>query len=138
MSLKYISQLPDIDLLAKAEKNLNPSTYDTSPLDAGWQSGLIGTMYFVAQGVDELGRKKYRTRMWATRQDPGTGSASSGLACYLALRDGASKFVFTQGIEMGRKNVIEVEVVLGKDGKEVEKVLLSGEAVEVMEGTLEV
>lgn len=124
---------------AKEKGNLAIDTYDPTPLDSGWQNGLIGTMYFVAQGVDELGRKKYRTRMFGSREDPGTGSASSALGCFLALRgeERESRFVFVQGVEMGRRNEIEVEVVRGGAG-DVQKVLLSGAAVTVMEGSLEV
>ena len=134
-------ELPSLEELgrAKGKGNLAPDTYDPSPLDAGWRNGLIGTMYFVAQGVDELGRKKYRTRMFGSREDPGTGSASSALGCYLALRgeERESRFVFEQGVEMGRRNEIEVEVVREGD-REVREVLLSGAAVTVMEGSLEV
>jgi PhzF family phenazine biosynthesis protein len=77
--------------------------------------------------------------MFATREDPGTGSASSGLGCLLSAKDGmnsVSRFVFEQGVEMGRRNEISVEVHRGEN--HIEKVLLSGEAVKVMEGTLEV
>lgn len=140
--------LPDLPTLAKATVNLHVekygSTYDPSPLDDGWQVGLVGTMYLVAQGLDEFGRKKYRTRMFGSREDPGTGSASSALGCYLALQEpkeageGPFRYAFIQGVEMGRKNNIAVEVTRGEDGQGIEKVLLSGAAVKVMEGTLEV
>jgi len=136
--------LPDLPTLAKAKKNLNVDTYDPSPLDEGWQKGLVGTMYLVAQGVDEFGRKKYRTRMFGSREDPGTGSASSALGCWLALKEpkeagkGPFQFAFTQGVEMGRPNDISVEVTRDEAGTGIEKVLLSGPAVETMEGTLEV
>lgn len=92
-----------------------------------------------------------RTRMIRTRmvldvlEDPATGSASSALAVYLAkhhpkLRKPEQKlhkFEFTQGVEMGRKSVIGLEVHLG-DGAKVEKVVLSGSAVEIMEGNITV
>jgi predicted PhzF superfamily epimerase YddE/YHI9 len=45
--------------------------------------------------------------------------------------------VFEQGVEMGRRNVISVEVTRGEGGEGVEKVVLSGAAVTVMEGQLE-
>lgn len=147
MSFIFV-ELKDLETLAKARENLNVkyhgSTYTATPLDEGWQVGLIGTMYFVSQGVDEFGRKKYRTRMFGSREDPGTGSASSALGCYLALKEekeagkGPFKFAFTQGVEMGRKNEISVEVSRGEGGVGIERVVLSGKAVEVMEGTLEV
>jgi PhzF family phenazine biosynthesis protein len=134
------AELPSLEALAaaKGEGNLNADTYDPSALDEGWQNGLVGTMYFVPQGEDAHGRKTYRTRMFASREDPGTGSASSGLACLLAERAGVGhfKFVFEQGVEMGRRNEITVEVQRGESG--IEKVILSGTAVKVMEGTLEI
>lgn len=136
--------LPDLECLAKANENLNGYTFDAAPLDDGWQVGLIGTMYIVAQGVDEFGRKRYRTRMFGTREDPGTGSASSALGCWLALqeekgsRKGPFRYAFTQGVEMGKRNDISVEVTRDEAGTGIEKVVLSGPAVEVMEGTLEV
>ena len=144
------SILPDLETLAKAGDNLNiircgpKGSYDPSPLDEGWQVGLVGTMYVVAQGNDEYGRKRYRTRMIASREDPGTGSASSGLGCYLASQEpkeagkGPFSYAFTQGVEMGRRNDIAVEVTRGEDGEGIEKVVLSGAAVKVMEGILEI
>lgn len=145
-----LSILPDLEALAKASQNLNAvrygpgGTYESSPLDEGWQVGLVGTMYVVAQGIDEYGRRKYRTRMFGTREDPGTGSASSGLGCYLASQEpkeagkGPFLYAFTQGVEMGRRNDIAVEVTRGEGGLGIEKVVLSGAGVKVMEGTLEI
>jgi len=59
-------ELPDLESLGKVkqEGNLNKDTYDPSVLDEGRRNGLVSTMYFVSQGVDELGRKRYRTRMF--------------------------------------------------------------------------
>jgi PhzF family phenazine biosynthesis protein len=140
--------LPDLETLENAKVNLNNekfgSTYNSVSLDDGWQEGLVATMYFVAQGVDEFERKRYRTRMFGTREDPGTGSASCSLGCYLALREpqesgkGPFRYTFTQGVEMKRRNDIAVEVMRTDDGEGIEKVLLSGAAVKVMEGVLEV
>jgi PhzF family phenazine biosynthesis protein len=137
MSFIFVS-LPDLEALASAQVTLHPNTYDPSPLDEGWKNGLIGTMYYVAQGTDEFGRRMYRTRMFGSREDPGTGSASSGLACYLASLEGKGpfKFALVQGVEMGRRNEISIEVAKGEMG--IDKVVLSGAAVKVMEGTLEV
>ncbi|RFU29830.1 hypothetical protein B7463_g6493, partial [Scytalidium lignicola] len=136
--------LPDLETLAKVDRSLHPDTYNTSPLDKGWDAGLIGTMYLVAQGTDEFGRKKYRTRMFGSCEDPGTGSASCALACWLSLQEpksagqGPFKFAFIQGVEMGRQNNISVEVMRDEGGAEIEKVVLSGAGVSVMEGTLEI
>jgi PhzF family phenazine biosynthesis protein len=136
--------LPDLETLGRTRESLHLNTYDPSPLDEGWKIGLIGTMFFVPQGEDEFGRKRYRTRMFGSREDPGTGSASSALGCYLALQEeksrgkGPFKFAFTQGVEMGKKSEIDVEVTRDDKGTGIEKVVLSGAAVKVMQGTLEV
>ena len=136
--------LPDLETLAKASQNLNAETYNPSTLDAGWQVGLVGTMYVVPQGIDEFGRKGYRTRMFGRFEDPGTGSASSALGCWLSLQEkkeagkGPFRYAFMQGVEMGKKNDISVEVTRNEAGTSIEKVLLAGPAVEVMKGTLEV
>ncbi|KAH6677379.1 phenazine biosynthesis protein-like protein phzf family [Halenospora varia] len=141
MSFIFV-RLPSLQALGKASANItkNGDTYDPSPLDAGWQNGLVGTMYFVFDGTDSQGRSKYRTRMFASREDPGTGSASSALGCWLAVSGEGEKFVFEQGVEMGRRNEILVEVETeGEEGKKsVKGVRLSGRAVKVMEGSLEV
>ncbi|CAG8950898.1 hypothetical protein HYFRA_00003115 [Hymenoscyphus fraxineus] len=145
MSFIYV-ELPSLSALEKValgteNGNLVFNTYQGHPhLDEGWQVGLVGTMYFVDMGK-EGGKWRYRTRMIASREDPGTGSASSGLAGLLALRkvvggEGRESFAFTQGVEMGRQCEISVEVVLG--GGEVKEVYLGGSAVVVMEGNLEV
>ena len=144
MSFIFV-ELPDLATLAKASRTLAPATYDTSPLDDGWQSGLIGTMYLVSQWVDEAGWHRYRTRMFVDEmEDPGTGSASCALACWLALKKpedsgvGPFKFAFTQGIEMGRQNDIAVEITRDDSGEGIKEVIMSGAAVKVMEGTLEI
>lgn len=142
MSFIFV-KLETLEALSSAEevKNLQEDTYDPSSLDDGWKEGLIGTMYFVAQGEDESGRKKYRTRMFGSREDPGTGSASSALGCHLAGLEGKEKgvvkFRFEQGVEMGRSNEIEVDVTRSEGGEGVERVVLSGAAVTVMEGNLQ-
>lgn len=116
---------------------MNGHTYDTQRLDEGWKVGLVATLYYCYQGKDEYGREKYRTRHSGTREDPGTGSASSGLACFLALKGKETSFAFQQGVEMGRPNDISVKVMKNQEGV-VEKVVLSGQAVKVMEGELEI
>ncbi|RDW68087.1 hypothetical protein BP6252_09483 [Coleophoma cylindrospora] len=134
--------LPDLPALAKATTHIQ-AREDVGILDEGWQNGLIGTMYFVAQGEDDVGRKVYRTRMFVEGfEDPGTGSASCALACWLALQEGGSqkhnRFAFVQGVEMGRRNDISVEVAMNEKGDGPAQVFLSGTAVKVMEGSLEV
>lgn len=136
--------LPDLETLERADRNLHDETYEPVSLDEGWRNGILCTMYYVPQGEDAFGRMRFRTRMFGTREDPGTGSASSALGCYLAGKIPASKgkgpfrFAFEQGVEMGRRNEISVEVTRGDRGEGIERVILSGRAVKVMEGTLTV
>lgn len=99
-----------------------------------WQ-GLVG-LYAFYEGEGGL----VRTRMFMdTVEDPATGSAASTLAAWLGKRKGPGKWKFeiVQGVEMGRRSDIEVQVEVGRDG-EVAKVELGGEAVQVMEGVITV
>jgi PhzF family phenazine biosynthesis protein len=135
--------LPDLEALGKATRNLHGNTYDPAVLDEGWREGLLATMYYVPLSTDASGRCSYRTRMHGSREDPATGSASSALASFLALQEPVEKskgpfmYAFTQGVEMGSKSDIEVEVVRDNNAA-VESVVLCGTAVRVMEGSLEV
>lgn len=113
----------------------------TQLLDERWREGLIGTYYFTVLDDGETGGVvKVRSRMWGSREDPATGSASSGFACWWALRQKSRevRFEVTQGVEMGRKSEIGVVVRKTESGDGIEEVKLSGGAVQVMEGTIEV
>jgi predicted PhzF superfamily epimerase YddE/YHI9 len=133
-------ELPDISRLAEAYGTLNKSS-ETMSLDEGWRKGFMATMYFVAQGCDATGKKCYRTRMFTEwMEDPGTGAASCALACWLASKEvnaQSFRFAFTQGVEMGRRNDISVEVTKTPEGDDIRTVALGGIAVKVMEGILE-
>lgn len=110
-------------------------------LDEGWPSTLMGDVFYYIkpdQGDDVI---RVRQRVIVIElEDPATGSASGALASFLALQRGERgrmyQFELEQGVEMGRRSVIGVEVTLSEDGKKVEKVVLTGNAVEVMEGSL--
>ncbi|OMP81523.1 hypothetical protein BK809_0002516 [Diplodia seriata] len=73
-------------------------------------------------------------------EDPAIGSAASALACVLSLAEGVARqrhrYAITQGVEMGRKSEIGVQVGLAKTEGEIESVQLGGGAVEVMNGRL--
>jgi PhzF family phenazine biosynthesis protein len=99
-----------------------------------WEMGA--GMHVFVYYVQETG--KIRTRMfWGEgKEDAATGSASCALAGYLAVRRGMRKLELVQGVEMGRRSKIEVEVEV-KDGA-VERVMLMGTAVRTMEGVLHV
>jgi predicted PhzF superfamily epimerase YddE/YHI9 len=73
-------------------------------------------------------------------EDPATGSAASDLAGYLSLKEGPSNetlsYEIVQGVEMGRRSEIFVDVEMGKDN--ISEIFLEGGAVRVMEGRLTV
>lgn len=128
-----IVELPDIATLAKVNQ---PISAAVSKLDPDWDNGLIGTYYYVkpalAHNIQQL-----RTRMFVYGfEDPATGSAACALSSYLALKDGTKFFQITQGVEMGRESNIGVEVTKTDDEKEIQKVVLTGVATEVMTGTI--
>jgi predicted PhzF superfamily epimerase YddE/YHI9 len=129
--------LVSVDKIYKAE-HLDPGS--------GWDTGYTGTYYYVDLGPDtELeGFTALRTRSISTREDPGTGSAACALCSYLAVerrRKGGERtheFHLTQGVELGRRSDLYVEVTTTENGEGVESVQLSGTAVKVMEGVLDV
>ncbi|KAK0650729.1 putative isomerase YHI9 [Lasiodiplodia hormozganensis] len=142
--------LPTLDALGSTSAGLVPiaDAYAGKWLDAGsgWDGGFTGSFFYVDLGLDPEAdqRRLLRTRSIGTREDPGTGSASAALCCYLALKEarekGAGPFEFhlVQGVEMGRRCDIFVKVVRTEDGAAVSEVVLTGSAVEVMEGFVSV
>lgn len=146
-----LAQLSDLDALAAINGPLLPSRdrYKGQYLDegSGWDVGYTGTFYYVDLGHDDDASsgnervRRLRTRSLPAHEDPGTGSASAALCCFLAVKEGEKgdlKFHLTQGVEMGRQCDIFVTVGMRGDGDGIEDVKLSGTAVEVMEGSLTV
>ncbi|KAH8634920.1 hypothetical protein IG631_10320 [Alternaria alternata] len=109
-------------------------------LDQGWDQTFIGTYFFVRTGKSNEGVTRVRTRMIeGPLEDPATGSAASDLAAYLSLTAGREsktlKYEIIQGVEMGRRSEIFIEVEMTEDGA-VSQLFLEGGAVQVMEGRL--
>ena len=133
-----------MERLGKATSGMQKQTYDPSVLDEGWQEGLVGTFYYVRLGIDAEEGRMLRTRMFGSKEDPATGSVPSALASWLSLQEERGRvrerfgYVLTQGVEMGRRSEIGVEVWKNKEGEAVERVVLSGEAVPVMEGWVDI
>ncbi|KZP18912.1 phenazine biosynthesis-like protein [Athelia psychrophila] len=125
-----------------------PEVYRGLHLDAfdGWNAGLTGTFYYVDLGIDpdQPGCRFIRTRSIGSREDPGTGSASSALCCYLSLLEGREKgkgpfeFHLVQGVEVKRRCDIFVSVIRTEGGEDIDEVRLSGGAVKIIEGVIEV
>ncbi|KAF2022239.1 Diaminopimelate epimerase-like protein [Aaosphaeria arxii CBS 175.79] len=144
-------QLADLDSLALPTEGLLPfaDLYKFEHLDpgSGWDVGYTGTFYFTDLGYQkngEVSQRQLRTRSLGSREDPGTGSASAALCCYLTLIEEKSKgkgpflYHLRQGVEMGRPCDIYVKVTRREDGEGIEEVKLKGGAVEVMEGIVHV
>jgi len=109
-------------------------------LNEDWCKTFIGTYFFVRMGTSEDGVVRLRTRMiLGSLEDPATGSAASDLAAYLSLMEGGSretlKYEIVQGVEMGRRSEILIEIDLTQD-RAISELYLEGGAVEVMEGRL--
>ncbi|KJR81991.1 phenazine biosynthesis protein [Sporothrix schenckii 1099-18] len=107
--------------------------------------GPVSRYYYVVTDASEEGVTNIRTRMigWA-EEDAATGSAACTLASYLTLTLTAGakdkrllRYNVTQGVEMGRRSDILVEVQAATDGR-IEGVFLGGSAVEVSRGTIRV
>ncbi|KAJ5389373.1 uncharacterized protein N7496_000441 [Penicillium cataractarum] len=143
MSQTFI-ELPTLSALSAVSRATAGDLVSTSDhLDAGWQSGLICVYFFVRDVDDEAtGQKVIRTRMMlGGLEDPATGSSASGLAAYLALTEGEAggeyRYHFVQGVEMGRRSDIGVNVKVDSEGK-IGEVELTGSAVRVSEGVIAV
>ena len=65
----------------------------------------------------------------AGMEDPGTGSAAGPLCAYLEQRTGVREFVVEQGVEMGRRCVIETAL----DG---DRVRVGGDVAVLVDGTV--
>ncbi|MCB1380062.1 MAG: PhzF family phenazine biosynthesis protein [Alphaproteobacteria bacterium] len=108
-------------------------------------TGFIGfnSAYLYAPGGDRPGTH-YRARMYAPAdgipEDPATGSATAILASQLlvaeGLGDGTRRFVLEQGYEMGRPSDLVMEADVR--GGQLAAVRVTGEAVQIMSGVLEV
>ncbi|OQV09873.1 hypothetical protein CLAIMM_13951 [Cladophialophora immunda] len=135
-----LARLPDLAALAAATENLvgRDATYTSAPgLDAGWREGIVVTYFFVdTSGPRTPPPPPPRTPRPAPTQQSG-GACGPG-------RAGRHRYAIVQGVEMGQRSEIFVDVgvrpAAAADGGrlEIEEVLLSGSAVQVMQGSLEV
>jgi PhzF family phenazine biosynthesis protein len=132
-------ELESEEVLAKVSTTGQAMSFDG--LDQDWNETFVG-MYFFVRYPDQDGVKVLRTRMIeGTLEDPATGSAASDLAGYLSLTESQPKetvrYQLTQGVEMGRRSDIFLEVKR-TDGDGIAIVNLEGSAVQVMEGRVQV
>lgn len=134
-------ELEDLDMLGGVEMSgTAPDFFCDGVMDEGWREGFVGRYYYVLLSNSSPDVVQIRARMVeAKMEDPATGSAACALSCYLATTKfkKSTKFKIVQGVEMGRRSCIGVEVDVGDEG-EVKCVRLSGSAVEVMRGKVRV
>ncbi|KAJ9150764.1 Phenazine biosynthesis PhzC/PhzF protein [Pleurostoma richardsiae] len=134
-----------------AARRLDFGALGTKLLDEGpWAESFVARYYYApaaegeSEGGGQAGKVRLRSRMVELSfEDPATGSAACTLSSYLALKGQGAKgrlgVEITQGVEMGRKSDIEVEVAAEGEGesRKVTEVFLGGEAVVVMKGELQ-
>jgi pre-mRNA-processing factor 19 len=149
VTIRLDEGLEDLALVTNSRRGLDFGKIPGLLDDGEWSGGFVARYYYVLETPEPVKRDdgkweiKVRTRMAElATEDPATGSASSALACKLALDwKRAEPLVMknTQGVEMGRKSDIEVEVVpgVGADGGfEIREVYLAGKATVVMDGNI--
>ena len=140
------SSLEELGLQTKALLDVEGTKTAYQLLDEGYRAGLVISYFFVDLGIDADGVRNLRTRSHGSREDPATGSAASALTSYLSLKEGKPgryRYHITQGVEMGQRSEIFVNVGVKEKaatggGVELEEVLLSGCAVLTMQGSLEI
>lgn len=134
-----VAELASLDALASARPNT--AAFEQAGHKHWHRDDRFSAFIYVRTGggIDHL-----RARMFAPLsnipEDPATGSASAALAAYLVRldprRDAVCAVTIEQGVEMGRRSLIEVEV-RKRDG-DVESVRISGCCVPVMQGRIEI
>ncbi|ORY58145.1 uncharacterized protein BCR38DRAFT_489625 [Pseudomassariella vexata] len=113
-------------------------------LDKDWAESFVARYYYVetpSSDVKDDGARLLRTRMLELGpEDPATGSAASSLAAYLTLseKSPAGKYLMVQGVEIGRRSVINVDTMAedGENGFRLKDLWLGGEAVVVNRGLM--
>lgn len=132
------AELESLDALASARPNV--ALFHEASARHPRQGGDFSLFLYVRNPQDP---SQIRARMFApldnVLEDPATGSASAALAAFLVTRDGRSdgetRLVIEQGVEMGRRSIIEIDVV--KAAGSVTDVRITGRSVAVMHGTLQ-
>ncbi len=137
VGLKFaVAELESLEALAAASPNLN-GFQDAARTTAG--SHDFSLFLYVRPAATPW---KIRARMFAPLdnviEDPATGSASAALSAYLVSllpeTDISQHVTIEQGVEMGRRSIIELDVV--KKAGTVTDVTISGGCVPVMKGEI--
>jgi len=133
-----VTELASLDALASARPNT--TAFEQAERKHRHHDDRFSAFIYVrtGDGFDHL-----RARMFApldnVPEDPATGSASAALAAYLVTldprRDAVCGITIEQGVEMGRRSLIEVGV--HKAEGQVQSVRISGRCVPVMQGRID-
>ncbi|MCJ1338963.1 hypothetical protein MMC09_004252 [Bachmanniomyces sp. S44760] len=132
---------PSLESLQGSQRAIPP---EDCQFDEGWSTSYRAPYFYSILSRETSTPLRIRTRMIEAGfgEDPATGSAACTLASYLSLKAGgpAASFDYEieQGVEMGRRSDIRVQVHLDDSGERVKRVILSGRSVQVMRGTLQV
>ncbi|MCJ1227691.1 hypothetical protein MMC12_004347 [Toensbergia leucococca] len=136
-------ELPTVkDHLEKIQPSYRRIDPETIQLDDGWSPSFVAPYYYVVgpDEGDQITRIRARLIEPDIGEDPATGSAASTLGSYLALKENGDgktyRYRIEQGVEMGRRSIITVDVTMNETGKSVNEVMLSGASVMAMQGTL--
>lgn len=125
-------ELASLDALARAALTLPPAAL----LDAGLENGVY---LFTRATPDGTIRVRMFAPLHGIVEDPATGAAAAGLAALLADADAAAtldgSWRIVQGVEMGRRSVIDITAAKRDGG--IGPVTVAGGAVSVSEGWLE-
>lgn len=107
-------------------------------LGADWSRGVYLVTFDTRLPDSDVHARMYAPAI-APHEDPATGSAAASLAGYLAAReqrDGTRRWRVTQGHEMGRPSLIEIEA--DRAGRAITAIRVGGASVWVSEGEMEV
>lgn len=132
-----VAELADLETLARACPNTAAFTAANRQFSTG--NDQFSLFLYVRRPENPWA---IRARMFApldnVSEDPATGSASGALAALLVSKEGKDDWMtaitIEQGVEMGRRSVIELDV--RKAGGRVVSVEIAGHCVAVMHGSI--
>lgn len=108
-------------------------------LESHWAPHIYAFTFDSAQPASKIHARMFAPALGIV-EDPATGAAAVALAGYLASRDqtGADQLNWTivQGVEMGRRSILEVEA--DRHNSTVTAIRVGGAAVIVSAGEMEV
>lgn len=132
-----VAELADLETLAHACPNTAAFAAAGRQFSAG--DDQFSLFLYVRQPANPWA---IRARMFAPLdnviEDPATGSASGALAALLVSKEGeddqTTAITIEQGVEMGRRSLIELNV--RKSGARVESIEIAGHCIAVMRGSI--